>query len=256
MRNNCARCNIRDAPANRPRKEHRSRDRKRGAALERRRFSAARSRARSDRRTHRLFGARRRVCTRPALLSLAKTSCSRSSAASSAPSNHSTASRRASDRPDAWASPAGQVCIISSRTTIGVALIPAIFALCAKCDVLVKDREDSLITAFFETLAEELDELALAARSAKWDSNSTHAPDIGSFDAVVAFGSDQTLAAISRDVRPGARFIGYGSRASAGYIARESLSTQAGVKAHCARSRSRSRAIRDRRLLVAPRAFR
>ena len=39
-------------------------------------------------------------------------------------------------RTDAWAQPVGNVCVISSRTTIGVALPAAIFALCAKCDVL------------------------------------------------------------------------------------------------------------------------
>jgi hypothetical protein len=90
-------------------------------------------------------------------------------------------------RPDAWASPAGKVCIISSRTTIGVAMVPAIFALCAKCDVLVKDREDALVHAFFETLAEELDEFAVAARAMVWASDDdAQAPDLRQFDVVVA----------------------------------------------------------------------
>lgn len=127
-------------------------------------------------------------------------------------------------RPDAWAAPAGQVCIISSRTTIGVALIPAIFALCAKCDVLVKDREDSLVSAFFETLREELDEFAAAAQAAVWRPGAQDAPDLETFDAVAAFGSGETLAEIAQALHPGARFIGYGSRASAGYVAREALS--------------------------------
>lgn len=126
-------------------------------------------------------------------------------------------------RPEAWAAPAGQVCIISSRTTIGVALVPAIFALCAKCDVLVKDREDALAAAFFETLRDELDEFEGAARAAIWESNGENAPDLQSFDTVAAFGSDASLRGIAQNLRAGARFIGYGSRASAGYVAREAL---------------------------------
>ncbi|HKU67775.1 MAG TPA: acyl-CoA reductase [Candidatus Baltobacteraceae bacterium] len=129
-------------------------------------------------------------------------------------------------RPDAWAAPAGAVCIISSRTTIGVAIVPAIFALCAKCDVLVKDREDALVRAFFETLAEELDPLAQAARAASWSSEDERAPNLAEFDGVVAFGDDRTLAAISSAVHPSARYIGCGSRASAGYVTREALSSR------------------------------
>ena len=143
-----------------------------------------------------------------------------------------------SGRPDAWAAPAGSVCVISSRTTIGVAIVPAIFALCAKCDVLVKDREDSLVQAFFETLAEELDPLAQAARAAAWSSGDEHSTDLGTFDAVAAFGSDDTLANIMRRVDPNARFIGYGSRASAGYVTRESLAS-ANVAAEIARGAAR-----------------
>ena len=129
-------------------------------------------------------------------------------------------------RPDAWARPVGSVCIISSRTTIGVAIVPAIFALCAKCDVLVKDREDSLVQAFFETLAEESSIFRDAAKAAAWTSGEQNAPDLSRFDAVVAFGSDETLAEIGRCVRGQSRFIAYGTRASAGYVTRESLATQ------------------------------
>ena len=71
-------------------------------------------------------------------------------------------------RPPARALPLGRVCIVSSRTTIGVAILPAIFALCAKCDVLVKDREDHLVAAFFETLGDELAELRDAATAQTW----------------------------------------------------------------------------------------
>jgi acyl-CoA reductase-like NAD-dependent aldehyde dehydrogenase len=126
-------------------------------------------------------------------------------------------------RPHAWASPAGSVCIISSRTTVGVALTSAVFALCAKCDVLVKDREDSLVQAFFETLAEELDEFAVAAQAVVWSSNDANAPALQQFDIVVAYGGDDTFSTIRAQLQPQARFIAYGPRASAGYITRESL---------------------------------
>lgn len=128
-------------------------------------------------------------------------------------------------RPDAWASPAGNVCVISSRTTIGVALVPAIFALCAKCDVLVKDREDSLVLAFFETLAEELDEFANAARASAWNSSDATAPDLERFDVVVAYGGDEALSKIRYQLHPQARLVAFGPRASAGYITQESLNS-------------------------------
>lgn len=131
------------------------------------------------------------------------------------------------NRPDAWAAPVGRVCVISSRTTIGVALFPAIFALCAKNDVVVKDREDALTGEFFATLAEERDEFSQAARASAWSPENESSPRMQDFDAVVAFGSDETLARIRAGLSAHAAFIGYGSRASAGYVGRESLeSTQ------------------------------
>ncbi len=116
----------------------------------------------------------------------------------------------------------GPACIVSSRTTIGVAIVPAIFALCAKCDVLVKDREDHLVAAFFATLGEELDALREAARAQTWSGAQTPAA-LEEFATVVAFGSDETLAGIRRALGPDVRFAGYGSKASAGYVARGAL---------------------------------
>ncbi len=132
--------------------------------------------------------------------------------------------RPRANRTEAWARPIGNVGIISSRTTIGVALPSALFALCAKCDVLVKDREDSLISSFFETLREERGEFEQAARAEIWSSDERNLPDLESFDAVVAFGRTETLAAVRSALRPETRFTGFGSRASAGYVSRESLS--------------------------------
>jgi acyl-CoA reductase-like NAD-dependent aldehyde dehydrogenase len=133
-------------------------------------------------------------------------------------------------RTEAWAQPAGSVCVISSRTTIGVALPAAIFALCAKCDVLVKDREDSLIAGFFETLYEEDEHFRTAARAEAWSSDDNEIPDLRSFDAVVAFGRNETLEQIRNALKPDARFVGFGSRASAGYITREALSDAAAAR--------------------------
>lgn len=124
--------------------------------------------------------------------------------------------------------PVGKVVIVSSQTTIGVALVPALYALLAKCTVLVKDREDALIAAFFQTLVEELPDIAgmLAARS--WKSETGEGDrDLMLADAVVAFGRDETLAKVRAGLRPGARFIGYGHRASIGYVNRDALDSHA-----------------------------
>lgn len=131
---------------------------------------------------------------------------------------------------DAAVLPIGRVCVISSHTTIGVALWPALFALCAKCEVAVKDRDDGLIAAFFETLGEELDALGNAAHASTWAPGDEDAPDLRSFDAVVAFGSDETLNGIAHALDARTRFIPFGTRASAGYVARESLRDEAGAR--------------------------
>jgi acyl-CoA reductase LuxC len=120
--------------------------------------------------------------------------------------------------------PAGRVCVISSRTTIGVALFPAVFALLAKCDVVVKDREDTLIGAFFSTLAEELDEFRFAAVAEQWEGKARERR-LAEFDVVVAFGDDATIASIASTLTPRTRLIPFGTRASIGYVAREALAT-------------------------------
>jgi acyl-CoA reductase-like NAD-dependent aldehyde dehydrogenase len=125
----------------------------------------------------------------------------------------------------ARALPIGRVCVISSRTTIGVAIVPAIFALCAKCDVLVKDREDHLVAAFFATLTEMRAEFGDAVAARPWRGESDGA-NLDAFDSIVAFGNDRTLAAISASLPFPTRFIGYPSKVSAGYLALHSLATQ------------------------------
>lgn len=127
-----------------------------------------------------------------------------------------------SGRPRARAVPIGSVCVISSRTTIGVAIVPALFALCAKCDVLVKDREDRLTAAFFATLFEEMPELKASAGAISWE-GARDPLGLGSFAAVVAFGADATLSEIGAALPHSVRFIPYGSKASAGYVTRQAL---------------------------------
>ncbi len=127
-------------------------------------------------------------------------------------------------RSPARALPVGRVCVVSSRTTIGVAIVPAAFALCAGCDVTVKDREDRLAAAFFETVAAAAPHAAVKAQA--WDGR-REAGKLAGFDAVVAFGDDATLAAIARDLPHPTRLIAYGSKASAGYVEREALDGEA-----------------------------
>jgi hypothetical protein len=127
-----------------------------------------------------------------------------------------------SGRPPAYAAPLGRICVVSSRTTIGVALIPALFALCAKCEVTVKDREDHFVAAFFETLALERRELAEAATARSWD-GAERAGELGDYDAVVAFGSDATLTQLAAQLPINTRFIPHASKSSAGYVGREAL---------------------------------
>jgi len=125
-------------------------------------------------------------------------------------------------KPDGHASPIGRVCIISSRTTIGVGLLPALYALCAKCDVTVKDRQDALVGAFFGTLAEEDEAFAHSARAQSWD-GARNASRLTGFDVVVAFGTNRALQAIRGTLPADTQFVGFGSRASAGYVTAESL---------------------------------
>ncbi|MGH7684759.1 MAG: acyl-CoA reductase, partial [Vulcanimicrobiaceae bacterium] len=141
--------------------------------------------------------------------------------------------------------PLGRVVIVSSQTTIGVALLPAIYALCAKCTVLVKDREDALISAFFQTLTEEMPELAAFAQARTWKAgDAQNDRDLLLADGLVAFGRDQTLATLRAALRPNARFIGYGHRASVGYVAHTALTNESDARA-AARGAARDLVLYD-----------
>jgi hypothetical protein len=121
-----------------------------------------------------------------------------------------------------------QVVIVSSDTTIGVALAPLVFALCAKCGVVVKDRLDGLVGAFLATLADEHPAFARAAVAASWEGGDAAIEDplFSAADCVVAFGKDATLSAIRAKLPAGCRFVPFPHRASFGYVPREALSDE------------------------------
>ncbi len=128
-------------------------------------------------------------------------------------------------RPDVYFRGAARVAIVASDTTIGVAIPALIFALCAKSQVLVKDREDKLVASFAHTLAEEEPALRERMLVDVWngaDETATRA-HLGDAQVVVAYGSDEALRAIRTQLVPTARFVPFGHRTSVGYIARESL---------------------------------
>ncbi len=123
-------------------------------------------------------------------------------------------------RPATYARGVDDVTIVSSDTTIGVAVVPAVYALCAKCRVHVKDRNDALVGAFFASLADERPEFGAAAVARPWvgGDDPGEAALLGAADVVVAFGGDAALRAIRAQVRSDARFVPFGHRASIGYL--------------------------------------
>ncbi|MDB5028114.1 MAG: acyl-CoA reductase [Candidatus Eremiobacteraeota bacterium] len=127
--------------------------------------------------------------------------------------------------PAAWARGVDRVVIVSSDSTIGVAIVPALFALCAKSDIVVKDRGDALVAAFFSSLAEEHPAFARAALARAWDGGDDPTEDalLGGADVVVAFGRDETLRTIRARCGVDARFVPFGHRASAGRLTREDV---------------------------------
>ena len=113
--------------------------------------------------------------------------------------------------------PLGRIAILSSRTTIGVAIPAMCFALCAKNDVIVKDREDRLVAAFSESLAQEHEAFARALHVAHWDGRQGSSRLQGA-RLIVVFGSDETIAHVARERAADARTIGFGSRTSIGFL--------------------------------------
>ncbi len=128
-------------------------------------------------------------------------------------------------RPDVRYAGLDLVTIISSDTTIGVAIPPLVFAACAKSNVIVKDRSDRLVAPFVETLIAERPEFGEAIAVETWNGHADPraVAHLSTSDAVVAFGGPEALRAIRAHCKPDARFIPFGHRTSVGYIGRESL---------------------------------
>lgn len=128
----------------------------------------------------------------------------------------------------AHAAPAGTVLVVSSTTTIGVGLWPALLALCCKNDVVLKEPEEALGAGFFSTVVEEEPALAGALHAASWPGGDEEIeePLYARAGVVVAFGADHTLRAIRQRLPIGARFVGYGHAASIGIVLREALADE------------------------------
>lgn len=127
-----------------------------------------------------------------------------------------------SGAPAAWARGVERVVIVSSDTTIGVAVFAAVLALCAKCDVTVKDRSDALVSAFFATLADEHPAFVQAARAQAWPGGADPFEAALFADAcvVVVFGRDESLLAIRARCGTETRFVPFGHRTSVGRLTR------------------------------------
>ena len=149
-------------------------------------------------------------------------------------------------RPDVFFRGVPRAAILSSETTIGVALPHLLFALCAKAHVDVKDREDGLLGSFMQTVREERPELAALAHVESWSGEDVaHAAlHLAGADTVVAFGADSTLRAIRAQLKPEARFEAFGRRISAGYVARETLRDEQ-TASECARCAARDALLYD-----------
>jgi len=149
-------------------------------------------------------------------------------------------------RPDVRYAGFDLVAIVSSDTTIGVAVPPLVFAACAKSRIAVKDRSDLLVAAFVETLAEERSEFGAAIAAENWGGHED--PEAGAHlsnaDVVVAFGGAEALRAIRARCKPDARFVPFGHRTSAGYVARETLNDEQATR-DCAFAAARDALLYD-----------
>jgi hypothetical protein len=137
-------------------------------------------------------------------------------------------------RPDGWARGVERVVIVSSDTTIGVAIPAAAFALCARAQVIVKDRADGLVAAFAASLAEIEPALGPALQARRWNGHDDPAAlaSLAAADVVVAYGRDEALRAIRAQLAPQARFVPYGHRTSIGFIPAAALADVATARAH------------------------
>jgi hypothetical protein len=158
-------------------------------------------------------------------------------------------------RPAVRYAPVPLVAIVSSRSTIGVALPALAFALCAGSRVMVKDRSDGLIGAFAASVRDERPDLGERIEASAWDAREGDAAArLARADTVVAYGRALALAAIRAGLEPDARFVGYGPRTSIGYVARTALADEAAARA-VARGAARDALLYDGEGCLSPHAL-
>ncbi|HEY0798148.1 MAG TPA: acyl-CoA reductase [Candidatus Baltobacteraceae bacterium] len=135
-------------------------------------------------------------------------------------------------RPACFARGVELVSIVASDTTIGVALPPLLFALCAKAAVSVRDRADALLASFAQTLSEEEPAFAHALTVHAFSERARADQETARADVVIAFGSDATMQALRAACKPQARFIPFGHRTSIAYVPREALADVQAARRH------------------------
>jgi len=131
-------------------------------------------------------------------------------------------------RAAAWARGVDRVSIVSSDASIGAAIPPLAYALCAKCRVTLLNG-DTLVAAFAETLGEALPETRAAIDMRAWAG--VEDASFGAAGTVVAFGGLDALRTIRAACAPDAAFVAFRPGVSAGYVDRAALTGDLGALA-------------------------
>ncbi len=128
-------------------------------------------------------------------------------------------------RPLAWARGVDRVTIVAGERTIGAALVPLVYALCAKSRAIVRERGDMLVAPFAETLGEALPALRDAIEVQTWTEPSARGDDVAlsAADVVVAFGDPAALRAIRAACSAEATFVPCVPSTNTAYVDRASL---------------------------------
>lgn len=117
--------------------------------------------------------------------------------------------------------------VVCSGNIPGAALPSIVQPLLLKSPVLVKSAsvEPSLAPLYAEALAEEDPDLAAGIAVTGWNGGdeALEAGLLEETEALIAYGSDETIASLRRRLRSGTRFIGYGHRISFTVVDRASL---------------------------------
>jgi len=142
----------------------------------------------------------------------------------------------ASDRRVAWArgpqliaqiAPGNIPSAVLSQMVLGLLSRSAQFIKCAKGQTL-------LPRLFAHSLYEAEAKIGACLEIAEWKggSEALEAALFAESDCIVVTGSDETLADVRRRAPASARFLGYGSRLSFGYVSREALDRNSQAAAH------------------------